>query len=323
MPAIVVEGLMKRYGRVWALKGVDLSIRGGEVTAVLGPNGAGKTTLLRAVAGTLRPTRGRVEVMGVEVRPGDPRVKSLIGYVAEGPSFFPELCVEEGLRIVGSLHGLRGEALRERVEEVVSRLGLGQYRGRRYAHLSRGLRRRAEIAAAIIHDPPVLILDEPTLGLDVFSIAALRSVIRGFAESGKTVVIATHNIAEAMSISDKVFVLNKGVVIASGPPGELRALIGAEEALIAKVGGDVEGVVKALPPKIRARAEGDTLILTGPVNEGLKALVNAAEAVNAEIVSVAVKELTWEEVFMRLIEERGAQAERSCQCPLSGGVEGG
>ncbi len=233
--------------------------------------------------------------MGIDVRPGDPRIKSLIGYVAEGPSFFPELSVEAGLRIVGSLHGLSGEKLRERVDEVISGMGLTQYRGRRYAHLSRGLRRRAEIAAAIIHDPPVLILDEPTLGLDVFSVAALRNIIKGFAERGKAVVIATHNIAEAMSISDKVFILRNGVVIASGPPSKLRSLIGAEEALMARV-------------------EGDAVTLVGPVHECLKALLEAADAVGARVVSVAAKELTWEEVFMRLLEERGP-----CQCPFGGG----
>ncbi len=318
MAAISVEGLIKRYGSVWALKGVFMSVEEGEVAAVLGPNGAGKTTLLRAIAGILRPTGGKAAVMGVDVRPGDPRIKSLIGYVAEGPSFFPELSVEAGLRIVGSLHGLSGERLRERVDEVISGMGLTQYRGRRYAHLSRGLRRRAEIAAAIIHDPPVLILDEPTLGLDVFSVAALRNIIRGFAERGKAVVIATHNIAEAMSISDKVFILRNGVVIASGPPSELRSLIGAEEALIAKVEGGAEALAEALPSRFRARVEGDTVTLVGPVHECLKALLEAADTVGARIVSVAAKELTWEEVFMRLLE--GRKEERGpCQCPLGGG----
>lgn len=318
MPAVIVEGLTKRYGRVWALKGVHMEVKGGEVAAILGPNGAGKTTLLRAIAGTLRATRGKVEVMGIEVRPGDPRVKSLIGYVAEGPSFFPELTVEEGLRIVGSLHGLSGAELRERVDEVITRLGLTQYRRRKYAHLSRGLKRRTEIAAAIIHDPPLLILDEPTLGLDIFSVTTLRNIIKGFAEEGKAVIIATHNIAEAMSISDRVFILRNGVVIASGPPRELRKLIGAEEALIAKVEDNAEAVAKALPAKLKARVEENTITLVGPVHESLKALLEAADAVGVRVVSVATKELTWEEVFMRLLEERGEER-RPCQCPLSGG----
>ncbi len=317
MPAIEVENLTKRYGRVWALKGVFMSVEKGEVAAVLGPNGAGKTTLLKAIAGALRPTGGRVEVVGVRVRPGDPRVKSLIGYVAEGPSFFPELSVEEGLRIVGSLHGIGGEELRARIEDIISELGLGPHMKRKYAHLSRGLRRRAEIGAAIIHDPPVLILDEPTLGLDVFSVIALRNIIRVFAKKGKAVVIATHNIAEAMSISDRVFILRNGVVIASGSPKELRRLIGAEEALIAKVEGDAERVAETIPTALGPRVEGNTIILTGPAHECLTALLKAADAVGARVVSVTTKELTWEEVFMRLLEKRSRE-ERACQCPLGG-----
>ncbi|WP_440059515.1 ABC transporter ATP-binding protein [Thermogladius sp. 4427co] len=315
---IEVEGLYKRYGRVEALKGVTLRVECGSIVAVLGPNGAGKTTLLRAVSGTLRVTAGRVRVMGLDVVENPVTARSIIGFVSEHPMLFPELSVQDNILLSARLHGLKASRLKDRFKSLLEELGLWEYRDRLYGRLSKGLQRRADIASALVHDPRILILDEPTSGLDIISAISLRRIIKDLNKKGVTIILATHNIPEAMEISSYAFILNNGAIVAQGPPAKLREVIGGrEDVVIAEVRGDVEKVKELLVGRgVRATVEGGYLHIEGSASVVIPRLFEAVEKAGGEVARIAVKELEWEEVFMRIISSCKPRRECPQECPV-------
>ena len=313
---IVVRNLYKRYGGVEALRGISLTVPQGSLVAILGPNGAGKTTLLRAMAGSLRLTRGDVLVCGISVRRDPLGVRSLVGFVAEHPMLFPELSVLDNVIFAARLHGVPRRDALERARVVLDELGLWELRDRRYAALSKGLKRRADIAAALIHDPEVLVLDEPSSGLDPLSAAALRREVRRLNKAGKTIILATHNIAEAMELAGLVYVLVNGRLGAHGEPEKLRRVLGGRETVfIAELSRGAEEAARLLIGMgIAAAPLSDTeLRVAGEASAVIPALVDAARRIGAEIRKLMVKELTWEEVFARLLE-RSAQGSGGGGC---------
>ncbi len=311
---IEVERLVKRYRDVVALRGVSLRIEKGSLVAILGPNGAGKTTLLRAIAGSLRITEGSVVVCGSRVE-GDPLAARLLtGFVAEHPMLFPELSVMDNLLLAARLHGV-GEEARKRIRNVLEELDIWEMRTRKYGYLSKGLKRRADIAAALVHEPPVLILDEPSSGLDPLSAIVLRGMIKRLnREKGITIVLATHNISEAMSLASYVYILNRGQLAAHGSPEKLRRMLGGKETVIVvELSSSHELVARELLKRgLRVVSEGGVLRIIGNVSEALPALVDATRVHRSRIERIAVKELEWEEVFARIIA--ASRGEKSCPC---------
>jgi sodium transport system ATP-binding protein len=221
------ERLTKRYGTVTAVRDLTLEVRPGEVYALLGPNGAGKTTALRCLATLLRPTAGRVSVAGVDVVADPIGTRRRIAFLAASMGLYERLSARELVAYFGRLHGLSGRALDDRVEELVVLFGIDGFADRLCGRLSTGQRQRVAVARALVHDPPALVLDEPTLGLDVLSGQTIYDFITRERRRGKAILLSTHQMAEVELLADRVGVLTRGELVAEGTTDELIARAGA------------------------------------------------------------------------------------------------
>lgn len=241
---LVVSNLEKRYGPVTALRGVSFSARSGEVLGFLGPNGAGKTTTLRIITGFLAPTAGQVTVGGHDVATEPCAVRALIGYLPESVPLYPEMRVREYLDYRAALKGVPARERRARIDEAAALVGLEDALGRIAGQLSRGYRQRVGLCDALTHRPPVLILDEPTEGLDPHQRRELLAVVRQIGRE-RTVVLSTHVLPEAETLCDRVVILDQGQVAAAGTPAELGTGGDVAKVLI-EARGDIPAIVTAL-----------------------------------------------------------------------------
>ncbi|MDE2149276.1 MAG: ABC transporter ATP-binding protein [Gammaproteobacteria bacterium] len=223
--AVAVEGLVRRYGEVEALAGIDLRVPGGALFALLGPNGAGKTTLFSILTTLRRPTSGRARVLGLDVVRERSALRRRIGVVFQEPALEQKLTVRDNLLLMAWLYGVGGRIARRRVEQVLDRLDLTAVAGRPAAKLSGGQKRRVELARALIPQPEVLFLDEATLGLDVDARRSFWVHIRQLAASGTTVFFTTHYMEEA-EVAQRIAMIDRGRVVADGSPTALKARIG-------------------------------------------------------------------------------------------------
>jgi len=224
---IVLEGLTKHYGDLEALSDLSLKVRSGEIYALLGPNGAGKTTALRCLATLLKPTSGTASVGGADVQRNPLRVRSRIGFLASSMGLYERLSARELVTYFGRLQGMDEMGLKRRVDELAELFGLDDFRGRYCGRLSTGQRQRVALARAIVHDPPALILDEPTLGLDVLSGETIYRFMAEEKSRGKAILFSTHQMAEVELLADRVGVLSRGRLVAEGTVEELVRRTGA------------------------------------------------------------------------------------------------
>ncbi|MEX0824902.1 MAG: ABC transporter ATP-binding protein [Pirellulaceae bacterium] len=222
---IAVRQVEHRYGDHEALRGVDLSVRQGEIFALLGPNGSGKTTLFRLISTLMPLQKGSIQVAGADVGSAPLEVRRRIGIVFQAPSLDKKLTVDENIACQGALYGVGGERLRKRRDEVLGLLGLTDRRGDYCEKLSGGLKRRVELAKGMLHRPPVLLLDEPSTGLDPGARLDLWDALRSMAAAGMTILLTTHLLEEADK-ADRLAILASGRVIAEGRPEALRASLG-------------------------------------------------------------------------------------------------
>jgi len=227
-PAIELEGLTRDYGERRALDGVTLAVRAGEVFGYLGPNGAGKTTTLRILAGTLRPSAGAARVLGVDVVDDPVAAKASLGYIPESGAVFEKLTPREFLAFSGRVRGLSGEATAERTESLAARFELDGELDRRLADLSRGTKQKACWCAALLHEPPVLVLDEPLSGLDVESVARVKELLAELARGGVTVFYSSHLVDLVERLCHRVAVIHRGRLRAVGTPEEVAIGSGAD-----------------------------------------------------------------------------------------------
>lgn len=252
-PAILVERLTKRFGSVTALTDVSFEVRRGEVFGLLGSNGAGKTTTLKMVCGLLRPDEGRVLVRGVDVARSPVEAKALLGYLPEAPALYDQLTGREFLEMVGTLRGMRPPLLHERIHELLEAMELEAFQWNNIGTYSRGMRQKLAFCAALIHDPAILVLDEPLSGLDPRFGKLFKMWIRERSGNGGAVLMSTHITTNAEELCDRVAVLDRGRVLASGTVSEVMEAAGAktlEDAFVALVGG---GRWARLPSSQRTR----------------------------------------------------------------------
>jgi len=243
---IEVENLTKRYGPTLAVSDVTFQVQKGEILGFLGPNGAGKTTTMRVITGYLPPTAGRVRVAGYDVVEEPLDAKRRTGYLPEAPPVYPDMTVTEYLDFVGRIKGISRRELSSRREEVEVKCSITDVRHRQIGKLSKGYRQRVGLAQALIHNPEVLVLDEPTAGLDPKQIIETRQLIKGLAGQ-HTVILSTHILPEASKTCQRVVVINAGKIVAVGTPDELtRRLQGFETILLT-----VEGVAGEVTYKLQ------------------------------------------------------------------------
>ncbi len=244
--AIIVEGLQKRFGSVVALSGVDFAVPTGTVLGLLGPNGAGKTTSVRVLTTILRPDGGRAEVLGIDVTRDPQAVRERIGLAGQYAAVDENLTGHENLRMVGRLSHLSKSVVMTRAGELLERFALSDAADRPVRTYSGGMRRRLDLAAALVHRPPVLFLDEPTTGLDPSGRQDLWGVIEGLVREGTTLLLTTQYLEEADRLADNIVVIDHGQVIAEGTSSQLKAKLGST---IVEVGFD--------DPASAARAQGE------------------------------------------------------------------
>jgi ABC-2 type transport system ATP-binding protein len=291
---VEVRGLVKRYGEHLAVDHLDLDIRRGEFLSLLGPNGAGKSTTLRILTTLMPATEGSVVVGGHRLPEDKAQVKPLLGLVPQEIALYETLSARQNLRFFARLYGLHGAPLEQRVKELLARVGLLDEADRPVRVLSGGQQRRVNIAAALVHDPQVVFLDEPTVGVDPVARQAIWNILKDLKARGKTLVLTTHYMEEAESLSDRVAVIDHGKVIAQGTPAELIRATGVQTVVYLTVAGDPAaalGALRAVPEAndVSVR-EGRVLVTTaagGRVLPGLlQGLLNAGVEVRAlEVVA--------------------------------------
>jgi len=234
-PALKVRGLRMRFGALRAVDGIDLDVHAGEVLVLAGPNGAGKTTLMHLVAGLFAPDEGEIVVAGLR-DPARPEVRRSIGVATQALALYGELTAAENVAFFGCLHGISGNEIRARVADVLSVVGLVDRRHDRVKALSGGMQRRLNLACALVHRPQLLLLDEPTAGVDPRSRNDLLRTIQGLGREGHAIVYATHHMEEAARICDRVAILDRGRIVA----------LDTIDRLTAQHGGDLERTLLSL-----------------------------------------------------------------------------
>ncbi|MCU1345623.1 MAG: transporter [Acidimicrobiia bacterium] len=300
--AIVAEDLAKNFGAVEALGGVSLEVPAGSVLGLLGPNGAGKTTTVRILTTLLKPDRGRATVLGIDVAKDPMAVRASIGLTGQYAAVDENLTARENLRLFGRLTHMKSAAIARRTDELLKQFRLEEAANRLLRTYSGGMRRRLDLAAALVHNPPVLFLDEPTTGLDPQGRTELWEVIEELVAQGTTVLLTTQYLEEADTLAKRIIVIDHGVVIADGTSSELKARFGS--TIFTFQMSDAESAGRAaglLAPLGVAEADGASLALTA-ADEG-SAMLQAVRLLDAAGLSpthVTVREPSLDDVFLTL-----------------------
>ncbi len=302
-PILTCRDLTKRFGDRVAVAGISLSLEPGEIYGLLGPNGAGKTTTIKMVCGLLTPDGGTITVAG-RLAAGNLAVKALVGYVPQDIALYPDLTARENLAFLGRLYGLTGSLLAERVDEALDLTELTDRGHDRVDAYSGGMKRRLNIAAGLLHHPVLLVLDEPTVGVDPQSRHSILERVQEFGRQGMAVLYTTHYMEEAERVCDRVGIIDQGRLIAEGTRRELVSQLGEHDRIELGASGDLEGfaaALRALPGVERASvADGQVHLLALDGRRILPAVLEASEGVGVEVNSVDVVEPDLEAVFMHL-----------------------
>jgi ABC-2 type transport system ATP-binding protein len=315
--AVVVEGLVKRFGENTALGGVDLTVPEGTVLGLLGPNGAGKTTVVRILSTLLRPDAGRAEVAGLDVLTQGDQVRATIGLTGQYAAVDEYLTGRENLEMVGRLYRLGGRESRVRAGELLDRFDLSDAANRPAKTYSGGMRRRLDIAASLIARPRVLFLDEPTTGLDPRSRLGMWEFIADLVHDGTTILLTTQYLEEADRLADRMVVIDKGKVIARGTADQLKAEVGGErlELTVATV-EQLQLAVEVLAPLAQTGPQRDeqTRRLWMPVTGGTEVLAEALRRLagtSVQVLDVGLRRPDLDDVFLTLTGHSAAAAESS------------
>ncbi len=305
-PIIEAHGLHKHYGEVHALDGLDLTAESGRLTALLGPNGAGKTTFISAVATLLRPTSGTLHVAGIDVAAHPKEVRKVIGLAGQYASVEPAMTGRENLEMVGRLFGLGKGEVKAAAAAVLDQLGLTDAGDRLVRDYSGGMRRRLDLGASLVGRPRLLLLDEPTTGLDPRSRLELWEAIRGLVADGTDVLLTTQYLEEADQLARDVVIIDHGRVIAAGTPDELKGQGGRDVIEVRPhAGSDLDSVAEVLatvgaePPRI----DRDTQRVSAPVDGGaaeLATVVRLLDDRSVPVDDIGLRRPTLDEVFIAL-----------------------
>ncbi|MGI8877999.1 MAG: ABC transporter ATP-binding protein [Candidatus Limnocylindria bacterium] len=303
-PIVVAADLRKRYGDRVAVDGVSFTVAAGEAYGLLGPNGAGKTTAISMVCGLLSRDGGTVTVAGRSMDGDAVEAKSFVGYVPQDLALYPDLSARENLDFWGKLYGLGGPRLRDRAAKVLDIVGLSDRAKDRVSDFSGGMKRRLNIGAALLHEPKVLVLDEPTVGVDPQTRNAIFETVETMKRSGLALLYTTHYMEEAERLCDRVGIIDEGKIIAEGSRRELVAKIGERDRVQVSATGDLQALAAALRTVggvESATVAGDGIVLVCQGGRGiLPRIVDATDRSGAALPSVEVVEPELEAVFLHL-----------------------
>jgi ABC-2 type transport system ATP-binding protein len=298
-----LHGLARSFGEVEAVRGVSLHIEEGETVGLLGPNGAGKTTTLSMLAALLAPSSGDAQIFGVSLCSDAWAVRRLVGLAPQDVSLYPELTADENLRFFGRLYALGGARLRERADELLDLVGLLPRRHDRVATYSGGMRRRLNLACSLLHAPRLLLLDEPTVGVDPQSRDRIFDAIRELARRGRTILYSTHYMEEAERLCDRITIMDEGRIVAVGTLRELLQIIGMGEIIeLSGLGEELaDGRLASIPgiTKIE-QGERSTRIFVESAARALPAVAAIVGAAGDRLGGVQIYPVDLERVFMHL-----------------------
>jgi len=304
--AIEVRGLCKSYGETRALENVDFTVRSGEVFGYLGPNGAGKTTTINILSGLLDRDAGDLTICGLDIVQDPVAVKRRIGVVPEESNLYPELSCRRNLEYLGELYGLSRAARRNRTDELLEAFNLSDKKEAPFRTLSRGMKRRLTVAAALIHSPEVVFLDEPTAGLDVPSARALRGLVQTINRNGTTVFLTTHNLAEAEALCDRILILVKGHAVTEGTAAEIRRRVekATSVSVVFSDHAEVEMLLEACPAVHSASStEGTWCLEASDSHAALTQIISFVEQQGLRVLEIGTSTTSLEDAFMTILKE--------------------
>lgn len=248
---IVTQDLGKQFGEYWAVKKVNLNVQQGEVLALLGPNGAGKTTTIRLLTSVLSPTEGQAWIAGYDILGESNKVRAVVGVLTEQHGLYGRMPAINYLDFFGQLYGLSAEVRKDRITRLLNKFGLGDDGDRRIEEYSKGMRQKLALSRALLHDPPILLLDEPTSAMDPESAHLVRDGIRDLRSDNRTIILCTHNLSEAEELADKIAIIRRGEIIVQGTPGELKSIMLEPAEFEVRFANQVYGMEPRLPAEAK------------------------------------------------------------------------
>lgn len=308
---IEVQDLVKKYGPVTAVKGVTFTASPGQVTGFLGPNGAGKTTTMRILTGFLPPTSGSAMVAGFDVFNQSMQVRQHVGYLPESVPLYRDMTALSYLMYIAEIRGVKQR--RDRAMDVLKRVALENRAHSHIRALSKGMRQRVGLAQALIHDPEVLILDEPTIGLDPIQVLELRDLVRDLGHD-HTVLFSTHILSEAEQVCDKVVIIHQGDIVAQGVPAELRTHLERGGRILIRVDAPAEAVIPALQKlsdvaSVESVVEGIIAVPVSPNVDPRPAIARTVVEHGWNLMELRPAAVNLEEIFLELTRQQAAEPE--------------
>ncbi len=308
-PAVLIQNLQKRYGAVEAVKDVSFQVEPGEIFGLLGPNGAGKTTTLRALCTLTTPDAGKIEISGISALTNPKAARQRLGYVAQEVALDKVLTGRELLRLGAALYHLPGKVAKQRIEMVLDLLGLQEYADKKTGTYSGGIRKRLDLAAGLLHSPDVLVLDEPTVGLDIESRFVVWDFLRKLRSAGTTVLITSHYLEEVDALADRVAIIDRGLVIAQGTPTELKDKVGGDRITLRirefspiDEAESAKTLLQSLPfvqEAIINSAQGNSLnLVVTPQNDALIVIQQALVQASLPIFGIAQSRPSLDDVYL-------------------------
>ncbi len=323
---IEVENLTKRFPTQVAVSDVSFSVQRGEIVGFLGPNGAGKTTAMRVLTGFLPPTSGTARVAGYDVVARSLEARASLGYLPESAALYPEMRVHEYLAYRARLEGVSGMEVKRRVGEAIESCLLQEVAKRKVENLSKGFRQRTALAGALVHQPPVLILDEPTVGLDPMQIIKIRETIRSLGRE-RAVLLSTHILPEVDAVCDRVLIIDRGRIVAEGTAAELRSRLAGSPIVRASLSGrvDARDLLATLPGVISVAQESDdeetrVRLECATDADPREEIFRAAVAHGWTLRELARERLSLEDVFVRLTRHEDVRPEEELPPPPAEGA---
>jgi len=306
--AIETKNLKKHFGDIHAVDGIDLQIPKGELFGFLGPNGAGKTTTISMLSTILPPTSGEASILGNDIRKDAKNIKKIIGICPQEIVLYERLTAKENINLIAKMHGLKKADYKEKTDDLLGRMNLLDRANSLVKTYSGGMKRRVNVLMAVIHDPQVVIFDEPTAGLDPQSRRVVWDFIRDFQKKNATIILTTHNMEEADDLSDELIIIDYGKIIAQGTPKELKGRLGKGDVIEFKVKEQVNRVeviprlekldfVRWVKPVGKRR-----IILNGL--DGLRRINEIIDAVAVKMLDISIRKNTLEDVFIDLTGRR-------------------
>jgi len=302
---IVTEALTKRFNDFTAVDAFTLHVRAGEIVALLGPNGAGKTTTVRMLAAILKPTFGRATVAGFDVVRDARAVRQHVGVLTEMPGLYLRMTALPYLDFFGQLWGLSSRQRAGRGELLLRRFGMWESRDQRLGECSKGMKQKLSLIRAMLHDPSVLLLDEPTSAMDPHSAKLVRDAIISLRDERRAIVVCTHNLAEAEVLADRIAIIRRGRLVSLGTPGELKAQLLGPPLMEVRLVGSVDGLAPRLAGIVEVKAQGKGWLRyrTAEPEEVNPRLLRRLAALGRQVVTLSEVPRTLEDVYLRVVEE--------------------